>query len=65
MLQPHLPHKYRDEGRNITFTVMGYRPLTEAEVLASVRSFTRVQKVKNNAQYIINSPIGRRDRIGE
>ena len=61
---PDVSNIAKDEKRNITFNVMAYRKLTEAELVQAIRYFRSTKqgrKLKNNSTYTIVSIIGGRD----
>jgi hypothetical protein len=67
MQLPDTRHVVRDEKRNITYTVMAYRQMSEAEVTATVYNFIAMnrKKIKKNRSYVIYTTIGGRDPIGD
>lgn len=64
MEMPKVSNVAKDEQRNITFNIMAYRQLSEAEVLRAVRYFRSTKegrKIKKNMTYTIISTVGARD----
>ena len=64
MKMPDVSNIAKDEERNITFNVVAYRRLSEAELVRSIRYFRSTKqgrKFQNNSTYRIVSIIGARD----
>lgn len=64
MEPPTVRTSARDEERNITFHVMAYRQLTEAELIQAIRCFRSTKqgrRLRKNSTYTIISLIGLRD----
>lgn len=65
MQMPSVSHVAKDPERNITFNVLAYRQLSQAEVLQSIRYFRSTKsgrKLKNNMTYTISTVFGASDR---
>jgi hypothetical protein len=58
MEMPNIPRQMRDAERNIVYTVLAYRQLSQAEVLAAIRAYLSQQKrkpAKNKRDTIITT----------
>jgi len=60
---PNVETVLRQRDQNITYRVIAYRVLTEAELLAAVAAFRSAKKgrVKKNATYQIITSIGAKE----
>ncbi len=64
MQMPSVSHVAKDPERNITFNVLAYRQMSQADVLQSIRYFRSTKsgrRLKKNTTYTMSTIFGARD----